>query len=917
MEKTFNPTDVEKKWYAYWEKKHCFEASGKGEPYCIMIPPPNVTGTLHMGHGFQYTLMDILIRYHRMSGFNTLWQVGTDHAGISTQMVVERQLAAQDISRHDLGREKFTDKIWAWKEKSGSTITKQMRTLGVSVDWQRERFTMDEGLSEAVTKVFVELYDQKIIYRGKRLVNWDPKLRTAISNLEVINEEKPGKLYHIHYPIKDSSERLTVATTRPETLFGDTAIAVNPKDARYTHLIGQSILLPLTNRTIPIVADEHVDRDFGTGCVKITPAHDFNDYEVGKRHNLPLINILTPDAHLNENVPDKYQGMERFAARKATVIDLEAAGLLEKTEAHTHKVPLGDRSGVVIEPYLTDQWYVDTQQLKGPAIDALKNGALSFVPEGWQKTYLQWLENIEDWCISRQLWWGHQIPAWYDAQNTIYVGENEAAVRKKYQLDNTITLTQDEDVLDTWFSSALWPFSTLGWPENTKELETFYPTSTLVTGFDIIFFWVIRMVMMGLKFTGKVPFKAVYITGLIRDHDGKKMSKSKGNVIDPLDLIYGITLDPLIEKRTHAMMQPKMKKAAEKATRKEFPDGIPAFGTDAVRFTFCAMASTGRNIRFDLQRTEGYRNFCNKLWNASRFVLMNCAEKKTNTPGFAFSLADHWISARLQATIATAHEHLKQYRFDLLAQTLYDFVWNEYCDWYVEAAKVVLYDEKSSAQQINAAIHTLIFALESILKLLHPIIPFITEEIWQSVKTEMHLAGSTIMLEAFPTVKATLLNPESEIQFAWLQSIVTQIRTIRAEMRIAPNKKIPVFIKESNKTLLACIEENNALIAALTKAESITLTHTAIEQAATAVVDHTELFIPMAGIINKDEEMQRLSKEIARLENEIKRSEGKLNNPNYADKAPEAVVKKEKEKLTDNQAACQKLQTQLATIKAI
>ena len=917
MDKTFNPADIEKNWYHLWETNGYFKPSGTGPAYCIMIPPPNITGTLHMGHGFQYTLMDILVRYHRMRGFNTLWQVGTDHAGISTQMVVERQLEEQHISRHDLGREAFTQKIWQWKQKSGDIITTQMRRLGVSVDWDKERFTMDEGLSHAVTTVFVNLHDEGIIYRGKRLVNWDPKLLTAISDLEVVNEETAGKLYHLRYPIKESQDYLVVATTRPETFFGDTAVAVNPNDERYTHLIGQSIVLPLTNREIPIIADDYVDREFGTGCVKITPAHDFNDYDVGKRHQLPLINILTPDAHLNENVPTTYQGLERFAARKQVIADLTELGLIEKIEEHTHQVPYGDRSSVVIEPYLTDQWYVDTKKISQPAYDAVKKGDIKLAPDGWNKTYFQWLENIEDWCISRQLWWGHQIPAWYDDAGKVYVGMDEQDIRQKYQLAPSVALTQDEDVLDTWFSSALWPFSTLGWPEQTPELNTFYPTDTLVTGFDIIFFWVIRMVMMGLKFTGNIPFKHVYITGLIRDHEGKKMSKTKGNVIDPLDLIDGIDLDSLIQKRTYAMMQPQMKAAAEKATRKEFPEGIPAFGTDAVRFTFCAMASTGRNIRFDLQRTEGYRNFCNKLWNASRFVLMNYSEKKSTETELDFSLADCWIRSKLQTTIRTVHDHLANFRFDLLAQTLYDFVWGEYCDWYVEAAKIVLYDKQASSQQIHAALHTLVNTLETILKLLHPIIPFLTEEIWQFVKTDIGIDGKTIMTQAFPESNAQLINQDAEHHFEWLKSVVTQIRTIRSEMNVPPNKKITLFIKTSTKNLMNCVNQNKIVFMNLIKAESIEFIDKALEQSATAIVDNAELFIPIAGLIDKDEEIKRLTKEINRLEGDVTRSDTKLNNQGYVAKAPADVVASERLKLEENKRALEKLTMQLTAIQVM
>ncbi|CEK11350.1 valine--tRNA ligase [Legionella hackeliae] len=921
MDKTYSPYAIEQACYEKWENHHYFAPHGDGKSYCIMLPPPNVTGSLHMGHGFQHTLMDALTRYHRMQGNKTLWQPGTDHAGISTQLVVERQLEAEGLSRRDMTREQFLDRVWQWKEESGSQITRQMRRIGSSVDWSRERFTMDEGLSAAVQKVFVQLHDEGLIYRGTRLVNWDPKLGTAVSDLEVLSEEEDGFLWHIRYPIVDSNESLVIATTRPETMLGDTAVAVHPEDERYKHLIGKHIKLPLSDRSIPIIADEYVEQDFGSGCVKITPAHDFNDHEIGKRHNLPLINILTKKATINKNAPLNYQGMDRFVAREQIIQDLDKAGLLVKTEPHKLKVPRGEKSGVIIEPLLTDQWYVKIKPLAEPAIEAVKKGDIRFVPENWTKTYFQWMENIEDWCISRQLWWGHRIPAWYDSHGHVYVGYSENDVRFKYKLDEAIPLKQDEDVLDTWFSSALWPFSTLGWPERTPEFEQFYPTSVLVTGFDIIFFWVARMIMMGLKFTGKVPFKEVIITGLIRDSEGHKMSKSKGNVLDPIDIIDGIDLETLVEKRTSNLMLNSVRNKIAKATRKEFPEGIAAFGTDALRFTFCSLASTGRNVRFDLGRVEGYRNFCNKLWNASRYVLLNTDEEQIDfgDGAFQYSPADEWILSRLQHTIAQSHHYFETYRFDLLASTLYEFVWHEYCDWYLELSKSVLYDQQALGAMKRGTRRTLIHVLDQILKLLHPIMPFITEEIWQRTSKLTSMNGETIMLSAYPEVDKDFINSEVEEEIDWLKAVIQSIRTIRSEMTISPAKLIPLYLKNVTPTIKDRVEKYQTTLLTLSK---LTHIHCMEEDettpvSASAVVGELELLIPMAGLIDKDAELSRLHKELAKLDKDISLAEGKLGNPKFTDNAPADIIAKEQEKLAQALLTKDKLLHHKKTVESL
>lgn len=911
MDKTYSPEAIEQTWYETWENHHYFKPQGDGVPYCIMLPPPNVTGSLHMGHGFQHTLMDMLTRYQRMQGAKTLWQPGTDHAGISTQLVVEGQLDKEGLSRKNMSREDFLQRVWDWKETSGSQITRQMRRIGSSTDWDRERFTMDEHCSAAVQKVFVQLYDEGLIYRGTRLVNWDPKLGTAVSDLEVISEEENGFMWHIRYPIVDSSDALIVATTRPETLLGDVAIAVHPDDERYQHLIGQQVHLPLCDRTIPIIADTYVDPSFGSGCVKITPAHDFNDHIVGKRHQLPAITILTKKATINKNAPLPYQGMDRFVAREQIVNDLSANDLLVKCVPHLLNVPRGEKSNAIIEPLLTDQWYVNIKPLAEPAIDAVQKGDIRFIPENWSKTYFQWMDNIEDWCISRQLWWGHRIPAWYDNHGHVYVGYSENDVRFKYHLEDNVPLKQDDDVLDTWFSSALWPFVTLGWPERSPELEQFYPSSVLVTGFDIIFFWVARMIMMGLKFMGKSPFKEVLITGLIRDGEGKKMSKSKGNVLDPLDIIDGITLDDLLTKRTASLLLPSLKEKISKATRKEFPNGIPAYGTDALRFTFCSLASTGRNVRFDLGRVEGYRNFCNKLWNAARYVLLNTDEEQIDWEdgAFQYSAADQWILSRLQHVISSSHQYFSTYRFDLLANLLYDFVWHEYCDWYLELSKPVLYAPQALGAMKRGTRRTLIHVLDQILKLLHPIMPFITEEIWQRLKKYTSQTSESIMLSAFPNVNEAFIHIDLEKEMTTIQAMIQSLRTIRSEMAISPAKLIPLQIKEANPQDQELVKKYHTTLMTLCK---LTYIHFMEENeasplSASATVGHMELLIPMAGLINKEAELNRLHKELAKLEKDILQAENKLNNPQFKHNAPEDIIAKEEARLAQARSAQERL----------
>ena len=939
LEKTYNPHDIESRWYAFWEERDFFCPSEEGTPYCIMIPPPNVTGSLHMGHAFQDTIMDALIRFHRMNGRNTLWQPGTDHAGIATQMVVERLVNKQGKTRHDYGREKFIEKIWEWKEESGGTITRQLRRMGASADWRHERFTMDEGLTEAVVRVFVELHDAGIIYRGKRLVNWDPVLHTALSDLEVLSQEEQGSLWHLKYPLSDEPGYLTVATTRPETMLGDCAVAIHPEDSRYRHLAGKFCELPLTGRQIPVIVDDYVDPKFGSGCVKITAAHDFNDYQVWLRHRDEeaiscqpdggLINIFTESARIRANpdpqehpraarLPEAYAGMDRHDARAAIIEDLKSRGFLERTEEHRSMIPRGDRSGAVIEPYLTNQWFVDLTRSKQPdgcaggraritqpSIEAVRSGAIKFIPENWSRTYYQWLENIEDWCISRQLWWGHRIPAWYDDEGNVYVGLNEDHVREKYALTKHVGLVQDEDVLDTWFSSALWPFSTLGWPEQNKRLETFYPTSVLVTGFDIIFFWVARMVMMGTYFMDAVPFHEVYIHGLIRDAHGQKMSKSKGNVLDPIDLIDGIDLESLVEKRTSGMMQPHLAEKIARQTRDDYPEGIPSFGTDALRFTFAALASSGRDINFDLERTAGYRNFCNKLWNAARFVLINTEDYQAENESAEMQLMapDRWIISELERSIEKVHKAVSMYRFDRVARETYDLVWNKFCDWYLEFAKATLNSEEVDESVKTGCQKTMLQVLEEILRLAHPIMPFITEEIWQRLAPRAGIRGETIMTQSYPVFRASRIDREARREIEWMMELILGVRRIRGEMNISPGKHLPLLVSGATLGERARIEQNLSYLRSVGRLQSIDILESgqAEPDSSVAMVGSMRLLVPLEGFIDKQAEQSRLTKELGRVSKEIVRIENKLDNPDFLNKAPQQVIEKEREKLSGYQ----------------
>ncbi|TBU94464.1 valine--tRNA ligase [Phytopseudomonas dryadis] len=943
MDKTYQPHAIETTLYENWEAKGYFAPQGSGEPYTIMIPPPNVTGSLHMGHGFNNAIMDALIRFRRMQGRNTLWQPGTDHAGIATQMVVERQLGAQGISRHDIGREKFLDKVWEWKAESGGNITRQIRRLGSSVDWTRERFTMDDGLSEAVKEAFVRLHEDGLIYRGKRLVNWDTKLHTAISDLEVENHDEKGSLWNLRYPLADGArtaegaDHLIVATTRPETMLGDAAVAVHPDDERYKALIGQYVELPLVGRRIPIVADDYCDPEFGTGCVKITPAHDFNDYEVGKRHNLPLINIFDKDAAvlpgaqifnidgsvnalLDASLPAEYAGLDRFEARKRIVAAFEALGLLEKIEDHALKVPKGDRSGTIIEPWLTDQWYVSTQPLAEKAIAAVESGEIQFVPKQYENMYFSWMRDIQDWCISRQLWWGHRIPAWYDQAGNVFVGRDEAEVRARHNLGD-LPLRQDDDVLDTWFSSGLWTFSTLGWPEQTEALKTFHPTDVLVTGFDIIFFWVARMIMLSTHLTGQIPFKTVYVHGLVRDGQGQKMSKSKGNVLDPLDIVDGIDLDSLLAKRTTGLMQPKLAEKIAKQTRAEFPEGIASYGTDALRFTFCSLATTGRDVKFDMGRVEGYRNFCNKLWNAANFVIENTDGQDTGINGEVVDLSpvDRWIISALQRCEQDVTRHLDAFRFDLATQALYEFVWDEYCAWYLELVKPVLWDENAPIERQRGTRRTLVRVLEVILRLAHPFMPFISEEIWQRIKAQAGVSGDTLMLQPWPVANESRIDAAAEGDIEWVKQLMLGVRQIRGEMKISMAKRIDIIVANASAEDLRRLDDNAPLLNKLAKLESVRVLEASEEapMSATALVGEMQVLVPMAGLIDKEAELARLDKEIQRLQGEVARVGGKLANPGFVAKAPAEVLDKERAKLAEAEQALGKLLEQREKIASL
>ncbi|MBR9756060.1 valine--tRNA ligase [Cobetia sp. 4B] len=947
MDKTYQPNAIETRWYERWESDNRFAPSGQGESFSLVIPPPNVTGSLHMGHAFQDSIMDTLVRWRRMQGRNTLWQVGTDHAGIATQMLVERKVAAEEgKTRHDLGREAFTDKIWEWKEESGGNITRQLRRMGTSIDWKRERFTMDDGFYKAVQEVFVRLHKENLIYRGKRLVNWDPTLHTAISDLEVENRDQQGSFWHFRYPLADGvktadgKDYVIVATTRPETLLGDTGVAVNPKDERYASLVGKFIELPLVGRRIPIVADEHADMEKGSGCVKITPAHDFNDYEVGKRQGHLLINVMSQDATILEraeiydlqgrpqpqedaSLPAAYAGLDRFVAREKLVADMDALGLLEQVEAVNNTLPHGDRSGDVIEPLLTDQWFVAVEELARPAIEAVENGDIEFVPKNYENMYFAWMRDLQDWCISRQLWWGHRIPAWYDNDGNVYVGRNEEEVRAENNLGADVELRQDEDVLDTWFSSALWTFGTLGWPADTEELKTFHSTDVLVTGFDIIFFWVARMIMFTLKFKGEVPFRKVYVHGLVRDSLGQKMSKSKGNVLDPIDLIDGIGIEELVEKRTGNMMQPKKAKAIAKATRNEFPEGIEPHGTDALRYTLLSLASTGRDVKFDMGRLDGYRNFCNKLWNAARYVLMNAEDQDCGVNGEAveLSLADRWIIARLQQTEQQVTRALEEFRFDHASQALYEFIWNEYCDWYLELSKPVLWDDNASIEAKRGTRRTLVRALETILRLIHPMMPFISEEIWQRIAPHAGkpVEGESIMSQAWPQAEADRIDEQAIRDIEWLKGIIIAIRNVRGELNLSPAKPLEVFLQNGAAGDAERLEANRLFLSKLARLESITFLAAGDEAPMSAIqrVGELEVLVPMAGLIDKEAELKRIDKEHEKQQKVITGLENKLGNEKFVGRAPADVVEKERAKLADAQAELALLESQRVKIEAL
>ena len=934
MATRYQPAAMEEKWYTHWETHGYFAPWGNGAPYAIMIPPPNVTGTLHMGHAFQDTLMDILIRYQRMNGARTLWQPGSDHAGIATQMVVERRLDGEGKTRQGLGREAFTEAVWRWKEASGGTIMRQLRRLGASVDWSRERFTMDEDMSRAVRALFVRWYDAGLIYRGKRLVNWDPALKTAISDIEVSSAEEDGHLYQVRYPFVAGQgldgRFMQVATTRPETILADGALAVAPGDPRYAAFVGRHVHVPMTERVIPIIEDEYVAPEFGTGCVKITPAHDFNDYQVGRRHTMEIIELMNDDATLNDNAPPAYRGLSREAAREKIVADLDGAGLLAGITPHKLMRPRGDRSGVVIEPYLTDQWFVDLtrktqedgraggyERLTRPAIEAVKSARIRFVPHNWAGTYFNWMENLEDWCISRQLWWGHRIPAWYDDKGTVYVAENETEVRAKYRLPADLPLRRDEDVLDTWFSSGLWPFATLGWPEDSAALKSFYPGSVLVTGFDIIFFWVARMVLMGLDcMDGEVPFREVYMHGLVRDGEGRKMSKSKGNVIDPIDVIDGITLEKLIEKRTENMMQPRFARKIAAQTRREFPHGIPACGTDALRFTFAALATNGRDVVFDMQRVEGYRNFCNKLWNAARFALLQSVGREIRRPETPSDAADRWICAMLDRTIAEVREAIASYRFDFAAAAIYEFIWHTYCDWYLELIKPVLAKDNPNERQKAETRWTMLDVLERTLRMAHPVMPFITEEIWQQIRPLLAIDGDSIMIQPYPKSEGVKAQ-DATAEIEWVQAVLLGVRKIRGDMNIAPGRQLPLLLRHASAADERMLEAQRRRLQALGRLARIERIGAEAPESATFVVGRMHALIPLAGVIDKTTELARLDKEMGKLEKNIARLKGQLDNETFIAKAPEALVHETREHLRKNSDSLAALAAQRGKVAAL
>ena len=922
METTYDPRRIESGVYAAWEEGGWFAPRGEGRPYCIMIPPPNVTGTLHMGHAFQDTIMDTLVRYHRMRGRDTLWQMGADHAGIATQVVVERQVEAEGTDRRALGREAFVERVWDWTRESGGTIRRQLRRLGASVDWETERFTLDEGLSEAVLETFVRLHDKGLIYRGTRLVNWDPVLRTAVSDLEVKSEEEDGHLWHIRYPLHDpppgGPDRVIVATTRPETMLGDVAVAVHPEDERFADLVGREVELPLCDRRIPVIADDYVVREFGTGCLKITPAHDFNDHAVGERHGLASIDVFTDTASLNENAPPAYRGLDRFAARERIVADLGEAGLLDRVEAYRHQIPRGERTGAVVEPRLTAQWFVRAAPLAEAAIRVVETGAVRFVPENWAKVYFQWMHDIEDWCISRQIWWGHRIPAWYGPDGGIYVGRSEAEVRERHRLGPEVMLERDPDVLDTWFSSALWPFSTLGWPRESERLARYYPTSVLVTGFDIIFFWVARMIMMGMEFMEDVPFDDVYIHGLVLDADGEKMSKSRGNILDPLDLIDGIDLESLVVKRTTGLMKPGDAPRIAEATRRQFPDGIPAYGTDALRFTFCSLATNGRNIRFDLGRIEGNRNFCNKLWNAARYVLRSAAadghdmsDPRGEGHDLAGSVADRWIRSRLAALAEQVRDGYETYRFDYVAASLYDFTWNEFCDWYLELTKPVLSGPDVPAAARAATRRTLVEVFETLLRFLHPVMPFVTEDLWRRVAPVAGVAGETVMLQPWPEPGAA--DPEAEAEVEWIKTFVLAVRHVRGEMDIASGRRIAVRLQGGDAADAERVETHRDLLASLARLEDLTWLEpdAPAPPGATAFAGALRILLPFEGTVDLAAERARLEREIEKRVRDLGQVEAKLANEAFVTRAPAPVVEKQRERAAELGRAVGRLRDQV------